>query len=183
MIKSGKNCTNHSIELFRWRTMALLISVQLLSPHNTHDIPINNRKSWHAFFKLLASSLFILFNLYWRITLVYIEQAWYVTRKWNQKASFKAKRGHFLNRFTGKNQFLFQESKLFYHGIQYTIKWRHSHWKVRQIMKIAHFSVKSLVTLTCRNSLINLVTTKFSFEISVRVKNETGCGSLTDQWR
>ena len=28
--------------------------------------------------------------------------------------------GSFLNRFTGKNQFLFHESKLFYHGIQYS---------------------------------------------------------------
>ena len=36
-----------------------------------------------------------------------------VNRKWNQKANFKAKNGVFSRPFTGKNQFLFHESKLF----------------------------------------------------------------------
>ena len=69
--------------------------------------------------------------------------------------------GRFFNRFTGKNQFLFHKSKLFYHGIQYPRKYHpplppppppNSRWEVRQIKKIAHSSVKHLITLTCRNS-------------------------------
>ena len=36
-------------------------------------------------------------------------------------------------------------------------------------------------TLTCPNSLINLVTNKFYFGILVRVANETGRESLIDQ--
>ena len=56
-------------------------------------------------------------------------------------------------------------------------------WEVRQIMKIAHFSVKSLITLSCHNSLINPVTNKFYFGILRRVANEAGCESVIDQWR
>ena len=89
--------------------------------------------------------------------------------------------GRFLNRFTGKNQFLFHESKLFYHGIQYSKQHPSPRWEVHQIMKIALSSVKPFTTLTCRNSLINPVTNKFYFEILIRVANETGCESLTDQ--
>ena len=59
----------------------------------------------------------------------------------------------------------------------------HPRWEVRQIMKIALFSVKALITLTCRNSLINPVTNKFYFGILIRVANETNCESLIDQWR
>ena len=58
----------------------------------------------------------------------------------------------FLNRFTGKEQFLFRESKLFYHGIKNT---PHPRWEVRQIMKIAFFSVKPLINLTCCNASVN----------------------------
>ena len=50
-----------------------------------------------------------------------------------------------------------------------------------EIMKIAHFSVKPLITLTCRNSLINPATTKFILEFLMRVANETICESLIDQ--
>ena len=57
----------------------------------------------------------------------------------------------------------------------------HSRWEVRQIMKIALFSVKLLLTLTCSDSLINPVTNKFYFGMLIRVANETGCESLTDQ--
>ena len=89
--------------------------------------------------------------------------------------------GSFLNRFTGKNQFLFRESKLFYHGTQYPKNTAHPRWKVSQIMKIALFSVKPLITLTCHNSLINPVTNKFYFRILIRVANETGSESLLDQ--
>ena len=45
--------------------------------------------------------------------------------------------GSFLNDFTGKNQFLFRKSKLFYHGIQYPNNTPIHRGKVRQIMKIA----------------------------------------------
>ena len=44
--------------------------------------------------------------------------------------------GRFLNRFTGKNQFLFHEPKSFYHGIQYPKIYPYPCWEVRQIMKI-----------------------------------------------
>ena len=57
----------------------------------------------------------------------------------------------------------------------------HPRWEVCQIMKIALFSVKPLITLTCSNSLINPVTNKFDFEILIRVENETGCESLIHQ--
>ena len=50
-----------------------------------------------------------------------------------------------------------------------------------QIMKNAFFSVKPLITLSCRNSLIYPVTNKFYFGILVRVANETGCASLIHQ--
>ena len=73
--------------------------------------------------------------------------------------------GRFLNRFTGENQLLFPESKLFYHGIQYPKNTPRPSWEVRQIMKIALYSVKALITLTCRNSLISLVINKFYFGI------------------
>ena len=91
------------------------------------------------------------------------------------------KMGAFLNRFTGKNQFLFHESKLFYHSIQYPKNRPRPRWEVRQIMKIALFSVKLLINLTCRKSLINPVTNKFYFGILIRVANETGCEGLIDQ--
>ena len=39
-------------------------------PRDIHHIPINNRKSWHAFFDLLASSLF---NLGLLIILMHIQ--------------------------------------------------------------------------------------------------------------
>ena len=54
-------------------------------------------------------------------------------------------------------------------------------WELRQTIKTAHFSVKPLTTLTCRNSVINPVTHKFYFVILIRVENETDHESLTDQ--
>ena len=87
--------------------------------------------------------------------------------------------GRVLNRFTGKNQFLFRESKLFYHGVQYPKKYPHPRWEVRQVMKIALFSVKLLMTLTYRSSLINPVANESYSGILIRVANETGCESLT----
>ena len=57
----------------------------------------------------------------------------------------------------------------------------HPGWEVRQIMKLALFSVKPLITLTCRNSLVNPVTNKFYFGILIRVANEADCESLIDQ--
>ena len=59
----------------------------------------------------------------------------------------------------------------------------HPRWVVWQITKIALFSVKPLITLNRRDSLINPVTTNFYFGILIRVVIETGCESLTDQWR
>ena len=91
--------------------------------------------------------------------------------------------GRFLNRFTGKNQFLFLESKLFYHGIQYPKNTPNPRWEVSQIMKIAPSWVKPLITSTCRYSFINPVTNNFYFGILIRVAHETGCESLIDQWR
>ena len=49
-------------------------------------------------------------------TIAYTTWAYWVIRKWNQMVSLKTKR--FLNRFDGKNQFLFHEWKLFYQSIQ-----------------------------------------------------------------
>ena len=71
----------------------------IISPRDTHHILINNRKSLHVFFNTLASSVFILFNLDWRIILMHIQQAWWVTRKWNQKANLKVKTEAFSQRF------------------------------------------------------------------------------------
>ena len=82
--------------------------------------------------------------------------------------------GSFLNGFTGKNQFLFRKSELFYHGIQYLKNTPYPRWEVRQIMKIVSFLVKPLITLTGRNFLLNPVTNKFYFGILIRVANETG---------
>ena len=36
----------------------------ITSPRDTHHIPINNRKLWHAFFNLLASILFFLLSFH-----------------------------------------------------------------------------------------------------------------------
>ena len=48
--------------------------------------------------------------------------------------------GRFLNRFTGKSQFLFRESKLCHHGIHYPKMYPpHPRWEVRQIIKVAFF--------------------------------------------
>ena len=58
-------------------------------------------------------------TLEWRIILMQIQLPWCVTRKWNEKANFKAIRDRFLNHFADRNQFLFHELKLFYHDIQY----------------------------------------------------------------
>ena len=77
----------------------------------------------------------------------------------------------FLNSFTGQNEFLFHESN----------QKHHPRCEVGQIMKIAPFPVKPLITLICRNSFINPVTNKFYFGILVRVANEAGCQSLKDQ--
>ena len=63
------------------------------------------------------------------------------------------------------------------------LKKKHPRWEVCQIMKIALFSVKPIITLACRNSLINPVTNKFYFGILIRVANETGCENLIDQRR
>ena len=90
----------------------------------------------------------------------------------DQKANFKAKMGRFLDCFTGKNQLLFHESKLFHHSIQYLKITVHPRWEVRQIMKIVIFSVKPLITSTCRNSLIYLETIKFYFGILIGIANE-----------
>ena len=94
--------------------------------------------------------------------------------------------GSFLKRFTREDQFLFHEWKLLYHGIHYKKTPPppfppHPRWEVRQILKIAPFSVKPFITLTCRNCLINPVTDKFYYGILIRVANETVCESLTDQ--
>ena len=43
------------------------------------------------------------------------------------------------------------------------------------------FSVKPLITLTCRSSLIGPASSKFYFGILIRVANETGCESLIDE--
>ena len=87
----------------------------------------------------------------------------------------------FLNRFDSKNEVLFYESKLFRHSIWYSKNTSHPRWEVRQIIKNALFSVRPLIILTYRNSLINPVTNKFYFGILIRVANETGCESLIDQ--
>ena len=89
--------------------------------------------------------------------------------------------GRLFNRFTGKNQFPFHESKSIYHSMQYAKNTLHPRWEVHQIMKIVHSLVKPLITLSCRNCLINPVTNKFYFGILIRVANETGCESLIDQ--
>ena len=81
--------------------------------------------------------------------------------------------GDFLNRFTGKNQFLFHESKLFYDSIQYTKKYPLSTLGSKSNHEnCPFFSVKPLITLTCRNSLTNVVSNKFYFGILIRVTNE-----------
>ena len=85
--------------------------------------------------------------------------------------------GLFLSYFTGKKQFLFHELKLFYHGIQYTRKYHPYTLGSTSNHENCPFSVKPLITLTCRNSLINPVTYKFYFGILMRVANETGCES------
>ena len=88
--------------------------------------------------------------------------------------------GRYFNLFSGKNQFLFHESKLFHHGIQYLKNTSHPRWEVRQIIKIAIFSAKPIITLTSRYSSINPVTNKSYFGILIRIANETGCQSLID---
>ena len=50
-------------------------------------------------------------------------------KKVNQKANFKARNGAFSQHFTGKNQFLFCKSKLFYQSLQYTKITIHSLWE------------------------------------------------------
>ena len=90
------------------------------------------------------------------------------------------KMGRFLNCFTGKNQLLFRESKLFYHGIQYLKNTLHPRWEVRQILKIALFFGQTPYNFNLCNCLINPVTNKFYFGILVRVANETGCESRTN---
>ena len=90
--------------------------------------------------------------------------------------------GHFPDRFTGKTQTLFHESKLFFiivSSIQSNTL--HPRREVSQITKIAPFSVKPFITLSCRNSSINPVTNEFYFGILTRSANETGCGILIDQ--
>ena len=88
--------------------------------------------------------------------------------------------GRFFNCFTGKNQLLFRESKLFY-GIQYPKECPPSTLESTSNHENCPFLVKSLINLTCRNCLINLVTNKFYFGILVRAAEETGCESLIDQ--
>ena len=87
-------------------------------------------------------------------------------------------KGHFPNRFTGKNQFLFRESKLFYYDIQYLKEYPLESTSNHENLT---FSVKSLITFTCRNSLINLVTNESYFGILIWVAIETYCESLMDQ--
>ena len=55
-------------------------------------------------------------------------------------------------------------------------KYPHIRWEVRQIMKIAVFSVKPLITLTCRNSLINPMTNEFYFGISISLQMKQAAG-------
>ena len=86
----------------------------------------------------------------------------------------RPKMGSFLNRCTGNNQFLFHESKLFYHSIQYPKKYHPSTLGSMSNHKNCTFWVKPLITLTCRNFLINLVINKFYFGILIRVASETG---------
>ena len=89
--------------------------------------------------------------------------------------------GSFLNRFTGKTSFYFMNRNYFIMASSVQ-KYPHPRWEVRQIMKIAPFSVKPLITVTFRDSLINPVTNKFYFVIfKMRVANETGCESLIYQ--
>ena len=57
----------------------------------------------------------------------------------------------------------------------------HPRSEVYQIMKIAIFTVKPLMTLTYHNSLINPVADKFYLGLLIRVANETSCESLIDQ--
>ena len=149
----------------------MLILALLVSPRDTHHIPINKRKSWHAFFNLLGSSLFIL-CIYNRLG--------ELLESGTRRPISRPKKERFFNRFTVKKQFLFHESKLFSHGIQYPNRYHNPRWEIRQTMKITHFR-STLITLTCRNSLINPVTNKFHFGVLVRFTNETGCESHTDQ--
>ena len=58
----------------------------------------------------------------------------------NRRPISRPKMEHFLNDFISENQFLFHESKLFYHGIQCSKNISpHPRWEVCQIMKIALF--------------------------------------------
>ena len=74
----------------------------------------------------------------------------------------------YINLFTSKNQFLFHESKSFSHIIQYPKNYLPSGLGSTAIMKIALSFIKPLITLTCSNSLINIVTNKYHFGFLVR---------------
>ena len=99
------------------------------------------------------------------------------------KGQFQGQTGAFLYSFNSKSQFSLYESKLFHQSTKYPKNTLHLRSEVRQIMKIGLFFIKPLITLTCNNSLINPVTTKFYSAILIKVANETGCQSLIDQWR
>ena len=90
--------------------------------------------------------------------------------------------GRFLNRFTSKNQFLFHESKSFYDCIQYTKNTPPPPSTLGSTSNHENcsFLAKSLITLTCRNFLINPVTNKFYFGILITVTSETGCENLIE---
>ena len=127
---------------------------------DTDHIPINDGKSWHAFFNLAS-----IHPIQPRLTHYFYAYTIGLVSYWKVEPEGQVqgkKRGRFLNHFTGKNQILFHESKLLYHGIQYPKKYLR--WEVHQIMKITHFSVKPIITLTCRHSLIDPVTNKFILE-------------------
>ena len=90
------------------------------------------------------------------------------------------KRGVFSTfKFTDKDPFLFHKSKLF---IMASSIQKYPPIHVGKYVKSRKlpFLVKLLITLTCCNSLINPVISKFYFEILIRVTNVTGCESLIE---
>ena len=123
------------IELFRWRTIALLILLNYfrLVTLITHRSIIESDDTLSLIF---SPSPYSSYSIKWCIIFMHIQQAWWVARKRkrNQKANFKAKKiGRFLNCFIGKNRFLFCESKLFHHGIQNRKKIPPIHVKSRKL--------------------------------------------------